>query len=252
MTDPVNPFNEPNPTQPPKPGEPQTESFVDQLNAIQNENGEQKYKDIPTALAALGHSQQHITTLETDNSQKAQELSTLREELASKKSVEDFVSQLTNKQDPPSSSPNKEAGLDAQAVSDMIARQFQEANNKTSGDNNLQGVLQKLNELYGDKAGEIITSKATEFGTTASALETMSRENPAMAIAILSGGKVSAQSKPTSTSVNSRAQTLATPAYTKPEKSVMRGATGAEVADVWSKIRDDVHQKFNVENFSQN
>ena len=41
MTDPVNPFNT-NPNEPPAPQDPPNDTFVDQLNAIQNENGEPK------------------------------------------------------------------------------------------------------------------------------------------------------------------------------------------------------------------
>jgi len=247
MTDQVNPFD--TNTNPPKtedtPPTPK-DTFVDQLNGIQNENGAPKYKDIPTALAALGHSQQHITPLEADNTRREQELSTLRGELASKKSVEDFVQELTNKQEPPKSVPTDTQGLDATAVTALIASQLQQTQLEAVQDTNLQSVLGTLNELYGDKAKEVITSKAAEFGTTVAALETMSKDNPSMALAILGNAKVSKQSTPTTSSVTINSQQVK-PKLESPEKSIMRGATGAEVADVWAAVKADVHGRFGVE-----
>ena len=249
MTDQVNPFDNTNPTEP-KPGEttptPQ-DTFVDQLKAIQNENGEPKYKDIPTALSALGHSQQHITTLETEKTQRDQELSTLREQLASKKSVEDFVKELTEKQDPPSSAPTDVKGLDEQAINALVARQLSQAQTNATQETNLASVITQLNELYGDKAREVMTSKAAEFGTTPEALEAMSKDNPSMVMAILGGAKVSSPNKPTTSSVQSSNQPPKHQPLEKPEKSIMRGATGAEVADVWRQVQADVHQRFGVE-----
>ncbi len=246
MTDPVNPFNTPptppNPeATPPSP----TDNFVDLLNTIQNENGEPKYKDVSSALTALGHSQQHITTLESEKVTREQELQTVRDELASKKSVEDFVNQFTAKQETPSA-PAVTEGLDEQKVADLINRQLQASRTADTQESNLQGVLGKLNELYGDKAGDVITAKASEFGTTAAALETIAKDNPSMAMAILGGAEVSSQQKPTSSSVTLNAQPKPTE-YKKPEQSLMRGATGSDLAEAWAGIKKDVHTKFGVE-----
>ncbi len=246
MADPANAFKQ-EPT--PPTGEPTPtpqDTFVDQLNAIQNENGEPKYKDVSSALAALGHSQLHITTLESEKVTRDQELQTMRDELASKKSVEDFVAELTNKQEPSPAAPSATPSLDANAVNDLITRQLQQSQVVATQDSNLQSVLGKLNELYGDKAGDVITAKASELGTTVATLETMSKENPSMALAILGGEKVV---KPQVPSQSSRTLSPNPPGteLKAPEKSLMRGATGAEVTDYWKQIQADVHKKFDVE-----
>ena len=247
MADPANPFNtNPNPNDPPAPQDPPKDTFVDQLNAIQNENGEPKYKDVQSALTALGHSQQHITTLESEKVTREQELQTVRDELASKKSVEDFVTQLTSKQDPTPPAPSEGTGIDANAVNELITRQLGQVQVKATQDSNLQSVLGKLNELYGDKAGEIITTKAAELGTTVATLETMSKENPSMALAILGGEKVGKPQAPSQSSVNIGTAPKGTELQS-PEKSLMRGATGKEVTDYWKQIQADVHAKFGVE-----
>ena len=246
MADPANAFNQ-EPT--PPTGEPTPtpkDTFVDQLNAIQNENGEPKYKDVQSALAALGHSQQHITTLESEKVTREQELQTVRDELASKKSVEDFVAQLTSKQDPDPTKPNVAPGIDANAVNELITRQLGQAQVTATQDSNLQSVLGKLNELYGDQASEIITTKAAELGTTVATLETMSKENPSMALAILGGEKVCKPQVPSQSSVRLGSAPKGDELQA-PEKSLMRGATGAEVTDYWKQIQANVHKKFGVE-----
>jgi len=106
--------------------------------------------------------------------------------------------------------------------------------------------LGKLNELYGDKAKEVISSKAAEFGTTVASLEAMSKDNPSMALAILGNAKVGIKPTPTTSSVTINSQPVK-PKLEAPDKSIMRGATGAEVADVWAAVKADVHERFGVE-----
>ncbi len=55
--------------QPEQPAAPQPSDnvFADQLASITNERGEPKYKDLPTALQALKHSQEYIPSLKQEN-----------------------------------------------------------------------------------------------------------------------------------------------------------------------------------------
>ena len=72
------------------------------LQAIKNERGEPKYRDLSTALSALQASQEFIPTLKSQYETEKAEAQRLREDNARLKTIEETVAALTqNRQETP-------------------------------------------------------------------------------------------------------------------------------------------------------
>jgi len=232
-------------TQAETPPSSETNTFVDQLKSILNENGEQKYKDIPTALGALTHSQQHIATLEAEKATREKEITAMREELSKTKSVEDFVSQLTTSQGTSAETTKSKEVFDPEKVVEIVNRQLQATQEATLQQENLNTVLRSLKEKFGDKAAGVIKQRAAELHTTPDQLEKMSKDNPYLAISLFGSTVVDQTPKPTATS--SLLHTAPKQEGIKPpEKSLMRGATTKDVSDYIKGLREQALKDFGV------
>jgi hypothetical protein len=225
---------------------PQTE-YADLLKSIVNENGQQKYDSLPKALEGLTHAQQYIPQLKTELQLKEQELVTLRNELAQRASVEDVVTRLTaQKQDlEGQGKPPESSGLNEQAVLQLVQQALGQAKATDQAKQNHAQVQQALSSKFGDKAAEVVASKARELGTTTDQLGQLASQNPAMVLALFN---TSAQPivKPTTGSVNLPSYQQERPPLERPAKSVLSGATSKQQKDYMLKVRDEVYARHGI------
>lgn len=225
-------FNKQSEGKPPE-SNPTLDVFADQLKIIKNENGEQKYKDVPSALEALAHAQEYIKTLKAEAAQRNQELEAQRKEAETRESVKDLLQQFTNrgqeataKENPPT----KVSELDESKVVALIQNTLQQQDAVRTYGENLQKVTQALSDKFGENARQAIASRAVELGTTPEALRELSKQNPNMVLALFGDVKIESNKPMTPSSVNIPAKT-GLPELEPPKRSVMRGGmTNQELA----------------------
>lgn len=224
----------------------QTSAFTDLLGKIRNENGEQKYNDIPKALDALAHSQSYIPQLKSEVEAKEAEIKRLTEELNKRAAVEDVVQKLTAQQAQPETTP-RVSGLSEQEVLNLVQNFSAKQSAQTQAINNEKQVSDALFSKFGEKTGDVVASRAAELGMTVEALKTLSQTSPQAALQLF-GTQVQPSARATSGSINIGVQpqreSLDVP---RPEKSLLRGATTNEQIDYLRKIRESVYKKHNVE-----
>lgn len=151
--------------------------FKDQLNSITDEAGEQKYKDVMTALEALKHSQNHIKTLQEENLQYREsqvEQQTLEQALQN-------VSANTEVQAPTS----QETKIDAEQLKGITLDTLMEYEKGKTEAANKQAVEDTLVNHFGDseKAKKALVDRATELGVEVSVMSSLAAKSPAAALA---------------------------------------------------------------------
>ena len=220
-------------------------AFTNQLSMIKNENGEQKYDDVPKALDALAHSQNYIPQLKSEVNTKDAEIARLTEELSKRAAVGDVVDKLTAQQAQPESTPQV-SGLSEQEVLNLVQNFSQQQSAQTQAIDNEKSVSDALFGKFGDKTQEVVSSKASELGMTVDALKELSQRSPQAALQLFqASGNVAPRA--TSGSYNIAPATIREDGLVPPEKSLLRGASTKEQIAYLHKIRDQVYQKNNVE-----
>ena len=223
----------------------QESAFTDQLSMIKNENGEQKYNDIPKALDALAHSQSYIPQLKSEVETKEAEIARLTEELNKRAAVEDVVDKLTAQQAQPESTPQV-SGMNEQEVLNLVQNFSAQQQQQSVAVNNEKQVSDALFTQYGEKTQEVVSSKAAELGMTVEALQSLSQTSPQAALQLF-GSSVQPQTKATTGSINISAQPQeANFDVPPPEKSLLRGASTNDQIDYLRQLRNSVYQKHNV------
>lgn len=222
--------------------------FTDQLAAIKNERGEQKYDDIPKALEGLQHAQEYIPQLKSQLEAKEQELAQLREAVTKHETVEDVVSRLTASQ---AATTTTEQSLDEQGVAALFEQLLTKRESTLSLKANQETVQNELVSAFGsaEAANKAVVAKAAELGTTAEEIGKLSAQNPKMVLELFKTVQKAPSAAPPTPSVNSDgflAQNTAQEGLTRPEKSLLAGATYKEQLEYLRKVKEDVYKKFDI------
>ena len=222
-------------------------NFADQLSQIKNGDGAQKYSDVPSALQALGQSQSHISTIETENKTLRDALSAKDVELEKLGSVEDTVAKLLRTNDPqPATTAPVENVLNDEAVNKLLDARLDLRDQQKVETDNYGAVDKILSDKFGEKAGEQITSVISSLGMSVDGFKELSRKSPQAALALFNQS-TQAGAQPTSSSINIQPNKNQTPTLEKPTKSLLQGATSQEQKAFMAKIKADVYAKHGVE-----
>lgn len=175
-----------------------TNPFGDKLTKIVNEEGKPKYDSVETALDALAASQAHISKLESEakaRELKEQELTAKLQEMGN---IDDFVKRLKPDAKPEDANPTEGGvqGLSEERVAEILEARLKEQASASSKQENLNKVLNALSTTYGDNAASVVLARATELGTTPSALQELAKENPDLVLAAVSGGQKAPKQAP--------------------------------------------------------
>ena len=226
---------------------PATPNFADQLSQIKNGDGVQKYSDVPSALQALGQSQSHISTIETENKTLRDALAAKDVELEKIGSVEDTVAKLlrTNGQQPVTPEPVENV-LNDEAVNKLLDARLDLRDQQKIESDNYGAVDKILSDKYGEKAGEHIVSVIGTLGMSTDSFKELSRKSPQAALALFNQS-TQAGALPTSSSINIQPNRNERPPLEKPTKSLLQGATSGEQKDFMAKVKAEVYAKHGVE-----
>ena len=230
------------------PSVPADSVFKDQLAAITNERGEQKYDDIPKALEGLRNAQEHIPQLQSKLDVQEQELARLREAAAKHESVEDVVARLAASQ---ANTDTPEVGLDEQKASALFEQLLTRREGVQTSQANQESVQNELVTKFGsgEAANKAVIEKAKELGTTAEEIGKLSAQNPKMVLALFQSVSGAPTGSPPNPSVNSDAfltQKTEEKGLQRPEKSLLAGATYKEQLAYLKQVQAEVYKKFDV------
>ncbi len=235
---------------PQQPSAPSDGVFADQLASIRNERGEPKYRDLPTALDALKHSQEYIPQLRQENETLRTEVERLKAELEQRSSLEDTVQRLTSRSQEEQPTPQELQGLTPEQVEELLEQRLTEREKRHKAQSNAQSVEQAIVERYGDKAREVVQHKAQEYDMSLSEMQEWASKNPKAVLALFEV-KTSPQgsNKPHSSSVNiPPVKPNEDPDLAPPEKSLLRGATSRDQLDYMRRVREHTYKRLGIEN----
>lgn len=242
MTDQSNLFNQ-NPVVDQQPTAPQNDPLNDLLASIKNETGAPKYKDIPTALGALQHSQAFIDQLKAEKTAQEAELLRLKLELEKRSAVEDVVNRLA--QNSSNAGTTNPQVLTPEQIAELVQNQLTQHSSTTTKQANLRSVNETLIARFGDKAGEMLKAKADELGLTVQELGELAQKTPK---AVLAYFPQSQQQSSNSTGLNTSAFQNAPQLndIPVPSKSLLSGASSKEQAAYMAEIRKNIYAKYGV------
>ena len=224
--------------------------FGDQLKAIVNESGTQKYDSVDTALAALKSSQEFIPKLEDDNKTLREQLDAATAELSKRSSVEDVVSKLLNKEDKPleqtQGTPPSPA-LDTDSVKQILSSLLQEEKAQTTSESNKEKVKQGFVEKYGNTAGTKFDELAKSAGMSTDDLISLASKSPDLVLRL-----IPETNKGPSVSTGGFNSGIFTATATdtgeiKPSvSSVLAGATAGELKTEMARHKEAVYKRLGV------
>ena len=161
------------------------------LTGLKNAQGEQKYSSMEQAFTGFDAAQQHIAKLEAEATE-------LRNKATEAKSVEDILAAVQSQGqasvEAPVSTP--EVDLDSRVVEILAAQASKEL-----AERNGATVVAKVQEAFGEKAGELYYAKAEALGMNKQAIDSLARTSPEAVFTML-GIKGKEASAPTPVGLN--------------------------------------------------
>lgn len=225
-------------------------AFADQLAAIRNERGEPKYKDLPTALEALKHSQEFIPQLKSEKERLEQELDQLREELSKRSTVEEVMEKLTatgvKQETQPQEVPQISQEDIIKLLEQVVPNYITQREEQTKAQQNILTVDKSLKEAFGEKVQEVVLRRSQELGVSPKELEQLSAKSPQMVLQLFDL-KPQAKVKPTTSSVNIPPINQPQQGLQKPAKSLLSGASSKEQAEYMRQVREQVYARHGVQ-----
>lgn len=222
--------------------------FAHQLMNIRNERGEPKYDSIEKALDALKHSQEYIPQLKSDAEKWKAEYERVQAELAQRASIEDTIAKFTTQRTPEAPSTTIEApkALDEKAVQEMLQRALTEQEKAKLAQSNISAVTNTLTQKFGDKAKEVLNTKAAELGLSMDIVKGLAETSPTAVLAWFNTSSPASSGAPVRSTVQ-LPSTVRDEQLKRPDKSLLRGATSQEQSEFMRKIREEVYRKHGID-----
>ena len=170
--------------------------FADQLAGIKSPEGTQKYTSVEDALKGASHAQDYILQLQN-------ELATAKDAASKGTAMTDVMealAQTTQEAVVPTAT-----GLGEADASKLFKKMYDDQQVQAANTANELDVSKSLIEQYGDKAREVLSSKAVELGVTADYFKELSRTSPVAAKQLLGLSTKTPAGISTATQLNTQA-----------------------------------------------
>lgn len=223
--------------------------FATQLMNIRNERGEPKYDSVEKALEALKHSQEYIPQVKSEVDKWKAEAERLQAELAQRASIEETISKFTNQRTPEAPSTTTEApkALDESAVQEMLQRALSQREKEQLAAQNITAVTNTLTQKFGEKAKEVLSTKAAELGLPMDTVKQIASTSPSAVLAWFNTSSPASSAAPVRSTVTLPSTPRDEPVK-HPGKSLLRGASTKDQAEFMRKIREEVFRKHGIDN----
>lgn len=225
----------------------QDNSFTDLLSNIKNEKGDVKYRDLPTALDALKHSQEYIPQLKNENETLKQEVQRLRDEANKLRTVEETLERLSSGQQAQSQAANV---VDEKSIAELVTKTLSAREQEQIKKQNVQTVVNAMQKSLGDNAEKVFYSKAAELGMSAEQVNALAAQTPQAVLKLFGMEGNTQQTKNvsvTNTSLNtSTFQQQADTFIKKNDKPMSVGYSSQELTNEMrsaTKLVEELHSK---------
>lgn len=203
------------------------------LGQIKNKEGAPKYKSVEDALKGLQHAQEHIARLEQEAANRqelmtrVQTMESLLERLG-EKPAEDHREQVQPK-------------LREEEVLSILERR-ETAKVQAA---NRQAVLEALKSKFGEKANEVLETKARELGVTTRFLGDMAAQSPKAVLDYFKESKPSSAVQGTVNTMGLRPEVK----RAEPPKDIGYGASTRELKEFARALRAEVEEELKAEGY---
>lgn len=212
------------------------------LVSLKNDNGDQKYADIDTAMKGLVESQEHIKRIEQENA-------SLRDQQSKAATLDTIIEKLSTKQPSetiPETSFNQEAvaqpeQVDVAAQVEAILAQRAQVDQAKA---NTNMVVSKLQETYGKDAGSKLYNKFGELGLSQQETNELIESRPKLVLATLGVDRpATARATPQTSSVSTAAfQQEPAPKVGNAFKS----STTSMLTSEWNAHKQIINDKYGI------
>lgn len=219
--------------------------FVEKLMTITREDGTPKYESVTDALEALRHSQEHIKKLEAERKNEKEQLEYLKKKAEETETLKQTLERLSNKQmteEKPNPATPASGGLSEEKVVELFEQMQTKKQQEAVALANLKAVSETLASKYGEKAQEVVKTKAAELGMTLDELKAFSAQKPNAALALFGEAPKKAPT-PSTSSVHIPPNTSQNNVIERPKESLIsgRGATDKNRIDLIKRIKEKVY-----------
>lgn len=152
--------------------------LADLLKNIKNDQGEPKYRDLPTALEALRHSQEFIPSLKSEKERLEKQLQDQAAEIARLKGIAETIEKLQPNTVAPADTP-AQVGVKAEDVASLVSQALSREKEEATKAANLKTTVEAMQSHFGDKAAEVFYGKAAELGMTKEFINGLAMTAPA-------------------------------------------------------------------------
>jgi hypothetical protein len=220
---------------------PQVNPLEDLLGSIKREDGTNKYSSVEDALKAIPHANSHISSLESENKRKSEELNAIREELAKYKGAAEALDRIAPKEQE-ASQPAPQ--LEPEALEGMFESYLTKKQQQELAASNGKQVASALTEKFGEKAQEVFEQAAQENGLSSEDLQQLARKSP-QAVLKLFGETSAPKAVPTRSSINSEALPTSSSQEAPPPFSNV-GSTAKQAAEHMRWHMEQVYKKHGI------
>jgi hypothetical protein len=207
------------------------DAYAEFLASIKTKEGTQKYKTIPEALIGASHQEMHIARLEEEN----KELRGVSEKVSK---LEELIARLSGEK--PADKPVVTKPEDTEkVVLGLLERREQEARERE----NRYSVLTTLRDKFGDKAEEVLATKAKDLGLSLSDLGNLAARSPK---AVLGYFQVEIRGTPTVNSTVNIGALQPKPQTLDAPKNLLWGAPTKDVIGFLRQCKDEVQKELGL------
>lgn len=216
----------------------------DLLKNITREDGAPKYETIEKALEGLAASQAHIAKLEAENKAARDEVSSLREQTQSQEQVKELLERVTSQTQNQEQVTPEVQGLDEEKARAIVMDTINQQQQAATAEANVNKVQTELINRFGDKAREQLNQVASGIGMTPEELGELAKTKPDAVLAFFKTNQTSTPAPaPTGNAFSSSPQEVP---LGKPEKSLLLGASSADLSDYINKVKAEVYKEYDV------
>jgi len=160
----------------------QHSSFLEQLVG---EN--KKFKDAEALARGKAESDAYIPTLEAKLDELVADNKRFRDEINAGRTMQEMLDQLTSQQQeqnnqeqnkPPQMDAPKQPAFDAKQLENLVSSKIMEHESTKKQNDNLNMVLSRLQEHYGNEYQNVLTQQTDELGLTQDLVNNLARQHP--------------------------------------------------------------------------
>jgi len=211
---------------------PPVDPFTTLLAEIKGDDGGAKYKDVPTALGALKHSQEYIKQLK-------EQLDAANAKASQAVTMEQVLEQLNKDKTPEKAPVAPSSGLTA----DDVIRILQEKELKEKAKINTVKVAQKFKELHGEKAEEAFYTKAASMGLSKEAINSLAASSPDAVFSMFGIKDSGGPTPPAPSGINTSGMQQPLP---QALGTVMGFKNDKDMSEYWTKLKAEVNKSLGI------